>query len=982
MTEHHDKELRIGLVLYGGVSLAIYIYGVVFEFLRLVREEGPYAEVTQTARIKPIIDVISGSSAGGINGLFLAKALATKTDLSALKEVWIQQGDLETLVNADNKEPKSLLDSDYYQDQLYEALTHMQPTAGNPTTDGAPNLLDLFITATNLDGIVSEYGQPFFRSPIHTKHYGTVFHFKARPNHYNFSDLLEAELDTLEPHSRLYLQRMVDKLKEDRYMARNDFHSGLANPTTSLPGNDEKIRYLARIAASTSAFPIAFSPVPFKKQDMDRLKSLFHPDIFGSDLSELGIRQKESSQNVVYGDGGMVNNKPFSHTVRTIFERQADGPVDRKLFFVEPDPASFDEERRLGDRGQPADGFDSLQNFFTASFYESISADLEGLVRQNERIINIRQILIAFENQLSEYISKYSEHLQTSTDYRRMHQAQPVYGTYRQIKITGIRQELETKFVSKTDVEALILEVKQTSLKDFPQDNRAYQELFVQDLIQQTLANILEETYGTLQFDEEEISGFLRQFDYHFRIRRLRYFITKLDAWLRQIDLMPDIDQEDEAVKSLQLTLGNLKGKLYAFIEFYKHRVWQIWENAPLITKIADIKPTFAYVADEYQQLMDRHYKEVMFEVMGVDLVRTVKEVQLLRPMLPPQPGEYLELRQTSDFIETMLSSCPDDQTKICLDQIFNTYEFLDMYLYPAAVLANIGEADPVEVIRISPKDAVRYRETVQDKLAGEKLMHFSAFLKRSWRENDLLWGRLDAAEIIVNTIFPEDKEKANQFLDKLCPSIIKEELTSIRQRRETEITQSILTDGEQSHLKRILEEQQALGPTQDFNPAAIEAYLRTSYTPGMQGFEDIAQNYLLRTSAKTLRTISRMFELRSNQSKAQGANSALIKPIQYLTSLLNLPYLFLVTLGGAEESQRKKLFNFSAIIGVILLALHFIGGLVLESWLLLALVVFILFYLRPKALIGVVILALALIISLLTSGAIEISVQNPWAAK
>lgn len=28
---------RFGLVLYGGVSLAIYIYGVVFEFWRLVR---------------------------------------------------------------------------------------------------------------------------------------------------------------------------------------------------------------------------------------------------------------------------------------------------------------------------------------------------------------------------------------------------------------------------------------------------------------------------------------------------------------------------------------------------------------------------------------------------------------------------------------------------------------------------------------------------------------------------------------------------------------------------------------------------------------------------------------------------------------------------------------------------------------------------------------------------------------------------------
>jgi hypothetical protein len=73
------------------VSLAIYIYGVVNEFLRLVRQEDAYGELTRAAGVKPTIDVIFGSSAGGINGLFLAKALASGADLSPLKELWIQQ---------------------------------------------------------------------------------------------------------------------------------------------------------------------------------------------------------------------------------------------------------------------------------------------------------------------------------------------------------------------------------------------------------------------------------------------------------------------------------------------------------------------------------------------------------------------------------------------------------------------------------------------------------------------------------------------------------------------------------------------------------------------------------------------------------------------------------------------------------------------------------------------------------------------------
>ena len=45
-----QRQIRIGLVLYGGVALAIYIYGVAVEFLRLVRasegvEENAYTSL-------------------------------------------------------------------------------------------------------------------------------------------------------------------------------------------------------------------------------------------------------------------------------------------------------------------------------------------------------------------------------------------------------------------------------------------------------------------------------------------------------------------------------------------------------------------------------------------------------------------------------------------------------------------------------------------------------------------------------------------------------------------------------------------------------------------------------------------------------------------------------------------------------------------------------------------------------------------------
>ena len=42
--------------------------------------------------------MISGTSAGGINGVCLAKALANGTSLASLKKVWLNDGDIGVLV--------------------------------------------------------------------------------------------------------------------------------------------------------------------------------------------------------------------------------------------------------------------------------------------------------------------------------------------------------------------------------------------------------------------------------------------------------------------------------------------------------------------------------------------------------------------------------------------------------------------------------------------------------------------------------------------------------------------------------------------------------------------------------------------------------------------------------------------------------------------------------------------------------------------
>ncbi len=106
-----EKELRIALVCFGGVSLAVYMHGISKEILKLVRAsaalhaikdrdarlrtsffetvrnpghehdtEAVYfdvlREIGRHMDLRIIVDVIAGASAGGINGAMLGRAIA------------------------------------------------------------------------------------------------------------------------------------------------------------------------------------------------------------------------------------------------------------------------------------------------------------------------------------------------------------------------------------------------------------------------------------------------------------------------------------------------------------------------------------------------------------------------------------------------------------------------------------------------------------------------------------------------------------------------------------------------------------------------------------------------------------------------------------------------------------------------------------------------------------------------------------------
>jgi patatin-related protein len=160
------REFRLGLVVYGGVSLAVYMNGVCREFYNAVRGRGVYKLIKALTDSDIVVDIISGTSAGGINGVLLSYALTNSSkditfDFKDFSGVWRDSGDIGELLRKVNSadDVNSILDGEgYYQEQLsaaFQSVWKKQSKAPDDDWFSDFNELDLFVTGTDVLGKVS-----------------------------------------------------------------------------------------------------------------------------------------------------------------------------------------------------------------------------------------------------------------------------------------------------------------------------------------------------------------------------------------------------------------------------------------------------------------------------------------------------------------------------------------------------------------------------------------------------------------------------------------------------------------------------------------------------------------------------------------------------------------------------------------------------------------------------------------------------------
>src|SRR5579863_7538549 len=167
------QEIRLAVVMTGGVSLCIWMGGIARELNLLLHSgnkasklakqvQGYYQRLLDLLSADVSVDVLSGTSAGGINAAILGLANVHDADIGSLRELWLEQGAFDVLLRDPHAVPTpSLLKGD---EQLLTGLRKAlrDITAQAPGPGAAParppsRPTDVFITTTYLVGEPSRF---------------------------------------------------------------------------------------------------------------------------------------------------------------------------------------------------------------------------------------------------------------------------------------------------------------------------------------------------------------------------------------------------------------------------------------------------------------------------------------------------------------------------------------------------------------------------------------------------------------------------------------------------------------------------------------------------------------------------------------------------------------------------------------------------------------------------------------------------------
>jgi len=759
------REVRLALVCYGGVSLAIYMHGVTKELYKLVRaaraferaydetggqvpaDEDPgrwlagasgaggapgcdserayfTALAVLAAHGAPLtvnVDIIAGTSAGGINGVCLARALAEGRSLDGFRNLWLDDADLEELLAGHALFPwgplklwsklaesvvrlpwhsgAGVLDGDLMSRLLYQALNGMERTTDPLVPDDES--LDLFVTTTNVYG------------------YDTVIPTGA--GGISHTD------------------------KSYRQLLRFHYDKELPGPPAAGAHADfDDVPALAFAARATASFPGAFPPVslgtflgalaePGTSPAADAASQIARHFVYGleDDASETGQW---------FMDGGVLDNGPFDHVLDAIAAKRADRPTAREIVYIEPDPGPPPPPAQRTPAPQPTFAATVWAARITIPQHTPLVGVLGQLETMNAAISEVGTIVQAQEPQVLAHLDP--GQLRGEAGYQNVTAAA---GTVRATaeQLTGLGYATYARLRAEAVAGAFATSV--AAELGFPAESN--QASFVASVF----SAWARQQPDWQAADSAKLEDELGPIDIPFRLRRAEFVLQGIN------------ERFGGAGPGVAIQLATMKSAT--------------WD---LITQLRALQRQVATAV--HDQAM------ALFGPRALSQEGDLADPETFAATGPG--GHGTELRQlyqacrdaverarvsgsSQDLWEALIEGTRDwDQdTRAGLLSRYVGFPVWDALIFPVIWLARLPQLTPVSVQRFSPLDATCLKavdgdgEPKQDpsaKLDGTAIDHFGAFFKQPWRENDYLWGRLDGAELVMRLLSRQSKAAAD----------------------------------------------------------------------------------------------------------------------------------------------------------------------------------------------------------------------------
>ncbi len=771
-----EAELRLALVCYGGVSLAVYMHGVTKEIHKLLcaarafdkrpatnpfdggTEKVYFDALTDIAatgpRLEVSVDIIGGTSAGGINGIALSKAIARNASLEPLKRVWIEEGDIRKLLRGTRAfglrvqvlttvvgqlfrlfGSTSPLRGDHMSKLLLKALTDMESQRGEGADsllpDTAPEL-ELYVPTTDLNG---------------------------------YEVLVPSGIGGASNRDRDYRQVLV--------------FSGVGKNPEQF--GEHYTADLAFAGRATASFPGAFPPVSqdsFSKEAGQKLD--LHPTtVF---LCQYGT---DDAPGTYFVDGGVLDNAPFDLVVDAIARRRARTQVYRQLVYIEPDPG---RGLYTATRSTPADKRrrwlkDVFFTLTTVRGSHPFLADLTRLRDMNRRIAEIK----AIAEQQERYVGK---RVRVALAKARSKSGDAVSSSPAPAQDMTITQLVDTVATAegataREQITAVSDEVYADARDSLGPAWSTYQRLKFEAVLERFAREISwclkyprpsakagfvaatwiawARRHDAFQLGHTRALGeLLRESDMPYRERRLMFILTRINELYDDKSMPPAAD------------LNKLKETAWEMLARIRTVTVEAVGRMELDGMLNPLR-----ISDDDVVRLDPE----KFACDNRDILQTIFE----RYAAELQPARDDSIR----LLEAFRLHTKDWQSEDAKDVLLSSYlafALWDGLLFPTISLSELPQLSPIPVAQFSPLTATALSPppekdgTEPGKLKGVSVKHFAAFFAAEYRENDYLWGRLDGAEQILRMLDDVARKSASAppLPDDELPPHLKDALRAV----------------------------------------------------------------------------------------------------------------------------------------------------------------------------------------------------------